>query len=157
MSTCRVDALREMYLILHRCSTHVTNASQSTKQWTSKFRFSFHHRKAIVCHSRIVEDEANKTRSLRSLASLRDRISDYIIGLRIPGEWFQTLAMYERNFELRYFRRSLQLDGAPRSQKRLGISRGGKVSLLDIRLTFFLSPAVFIIFQLIYWLAKNLR
>ncbi|KAL0104235.1 hypothetical protein PUN28_017153 [Cardiocondyla obscurior] len=25
------------------------------------FRFSFHHRKAIVCHSRIVEDEANKT------------------------------------------------------------------------------------------------
>lgn len=94
-------------------------------------RFSFHHRKAIVCHSRIVEDEANKTRSIRSLTLLRDRISDYIIGLRIPGEWFQTLVMYERNLELRYFDALCsKLDGAPRSQKRLRISRGGKVSCL---------------------------
>lgn len=50
----------------HRCTSmllhrYTTILSQSTKQWTSKFRFSFHHRKAIVCHSRIVEDEANKT------------------------------------------------------------------------------------------------
>lgn len=68
-------------------------------------------------------------RSTRSLPPLQDCISDYIIELRIPGEWFQTLVIYERNLELCYFNALCsKLDGALRSQKRLGTSRDGKVS-----------------------------
>lgn len=134
-----------MCAVLHRS----TRSSHLTKQWTSSFTSRFIEKPLSTIHVSLKTRQTR--RSTRSLPPFQDRIHDYIVALRIPDEWFQTPVMYERNLELRYFDSLCsKLEGALRSQKRLGTSRGEKVSCLKSSRDLF-SPSSLLLLSLTWF------